>query len=69
MGWDAAVQELIKDGPWAAFCLLLLICCVLAVRALIREGKLNRDAHVGNISILSRLVTLIEKLDDREDKP
>lgn len=63
-GWDAAAEELLRDGPWAAFCLLLLICCVLAVRSLLREARLNREAHIGTATVISRLATLHEKLDD-----
>lgn len=48
--------EIAKDGAWAVFCLYLAF-------NLIREGRSNREAHVRNTEVLSRLSTLIEKLE------
>ena len=46
-------------GPWA---LLSWFC----VWMLIKEGRLNRDAHVRNTEVLARLTVLIEGLDHKD---
>lgn len=60
--WEKAVEVVLGAGPWAAFSILLLFCCVLLVRAVLSEARLNREAHIGNTLILTKLTTLIEEI-------
>jgi len=56
-----AFAVIATHGPWA------LLAWYLAWN-LIKEGKTNREVHVRNTEVLSRLSTLIEALSVRGDK-
>ena len=50
-----------QHGPWAVLSFFLSYC-------IIKEGRLNREAHVRNTEVLARLTALIEGL-DHKDRP
>lgn len=61
-----AAEKVFEGGPWAALAIFLLIVWLvsngLLVRALIREGALNREAHIGTATAMAKFSSLIEEI-------
>lgn len=66
-GWEQATEKMLQDGPWAAFCLLLLIFIAFLVRALLKANTSSTNALVANASAMTALKTHIENVFKPQD--